>query len=227
MAKKKKSKKGKKIGKSTVINKKDFKNNPAKKNQVNEKLIFVLVFLVIFSLSYYIGVRFISSREGGEINYSDFLNFEKVIIEENEFYKTTFIDYRGDKFDYFLSNSPEELSTIQISGEIDLSRNLYFFAETRLEDCPYFHKLYVNLLSVPLFQISGVSNEMRRLEKEDLPKFEGENNTIVLIRRAGFFEKSQIKQLENNKYEIKVKNCDLSSVFEKFVLEAYINYKFD
>jgi hypothetical protein len=220
MVKKKKTIKKKKAVKKTA-------NKPIKnQNTQKEKLVFILIFILVFSLSYYIGFKIISSRNIDTGYYYDYLDFEKTTIEEFDFYKTNLENYKGETFEYYLSNSPERLAKVEMYGEIDLNKNLYIFPETALEKCDAFEILSIHQFSIPLFQISGLSTEMRRLEKENLSKYKDDENIIIIIRKASFFQSPQIKQVDENLFEIQVKGCDLGLVYEKFVLESYINYKF-
>ena len=224
----KEAEKSKNIGEESEELKKERKDSQNK--QIKLILMgMVILFLVAFGV-YWVTYNKSNFTYGG-------LDFRKLNQGELEFYiaeiekETRSVSITGqvinegaEYFQLTFRNDPRTLKDIPISGEINFRRETVLSFERDIEACED------NLIAVTNFvsflNFAGVSpkggsfNETYA-EETGIPYATCENTpnkTVIIVKSSEDIEKTEIIQLSDDCYEVRVNNCEIVDVLERLMI---------
>lgn len=122
------------------------------------------------------------------------------------------------KYNFYLRNDPRTLiQNIPIRGNITFRQNVVLDVTTKDLFCDgYWNVAIGNMQNLyPLFK-------MKLLVKNESEKYQPAENYMFITINKG--NQTEIKQIDDNHYEINVNNCEILPAAERLMTETFIKY---
>jgi hypothetical protein len=204
------------MDKKKNLQKKEKNKEREKQNIIMKNFsIWIAVVIVAFVLF------FIIMNETAKIRY-DGLVFEMEKMGQLTLYKTTLPLYRnGSKiadYNFYLRTNPNELKKVPFNGNISVKSRVVFNPNDELK-CDGDDVIGVGNIIHNLYGYLNISAAIRdeNATCDELGRYTFVNVTVANV--------TEINQIGNSCYEIKVANCEILKGTERYMLEALVRIK--